>query len=59
MFAARANLEGLVGAWVELDDALQEVLQAHLLLEMVNPVPAAELCAMYLNVGEVPDVAPA
>ena len=57
--AARADLEGLVGAGVELDEALQEALQAHLPLEVVNSAPAADLCAMYLSLGEVPDVAPA
>ena len=59
MLAARADLEGLVGAGVELDEAFQEVLQAHLPLEVVNSAPAAHLCAMYLSLGEVPDVAPA
>ena len=59
MLAARADLEGLVGAGVELDEALQEALQAKLPLEMVNSVPASDLCAMYLSLGEVPDVDPA
>ena len=57
--AARADLEGLVGAGVELDKALQKALQAHLQLEVVNSAPAADLCAMYFSLGEVPDVAPA
>ena len=43
MLAARADLEGLVGAGVQLDEALQEALQAHLLLELVNSAPAADL----------------
>ena len=59
MLAARADLEGLVGAGVELDEAMQEALQAHLLLEVVNSMPAVDLCAMYLSLGEVQDVAPA
>ena len=58
VLAARADLEGLVGAGVELYEALQEALQAHLPLEVVNSVPAADLCAMYLSLGEVLDVAP-
>ena len=53
MLAARADLEGLVGAGVELDEALQEALQAHLQLEVVNSMPAADLYAMYLSLGEV------
>ena len=57
--AARADLEGLVGVGAELDEALQEALQAHLPLEVVNLVPAADLCTMYLSLGEVPDIAPA
>ena len=28
-------------------------------LEVVNSAPAANLCAMYLSLGEVPNVAPA
>ena len=46
VLAARADLEGLVGAGVELDAALQEALQAHLPLEVVNSAPAADLCAI-------------
>ena len=57
MLAARADLEGLVGAGVELDEALQEALQAHLPLEVVNSAPAADLCTTYLSLGEVLDVA--
>lgn len=52
--AIRSDLQGLVSEGLDLDEALEEAIQAN----MPVTVTPSELCAMYHTLDEVPDTTP-
>lgn len=56
--AVKSDLQGLVSQGVELDEALEEAIQANLPVTMSATSSPAALCAMYHSLDEAPDATP-
>ena len=56
--AVKSDLQGLVAEGMELEEALEEAIQANLPVTMSEPTSPAELYAMYHSLEEVPDTTP-
>ena len=54
----KSDLQGLVSQGVELDEALEEAIQANLPVTMSVTSSPATLCAMYHSLDEAPDATP-
>ena len=59
--AVKSDLQGLVGEGVELDEALEEAIQANLPVTLLTEDATscrASLCATYHSLEEAPDTTP-
>ena len=56
--AVKSDLQGLVAEGMELEEALEEAIQANLPVTMSKPTSPEERCAMYHSLEEMPDTTP-